>query len=235
MRPHALATACFALGIALLSAGLMLVGMPSGASLAFAQDLPPRPTLEATTAPQPTQTSEPKKNEKHKSRTPVPTGRITGTIIDLVSGAPTSGIGVLVGNVLVYSDANGNYERVSLPAGTYTVTLMLPSAQSVAAQGVLAVQLPAGGNVIQHLAFYSAPTPVPAAPPAPPVPVATPAFVAGGVAPQTLPDTSGPQAIAHPYAPKSLPHTSGRRGGWSLALFGSVLVVTGIVLRGKRP
>ena len=45
-------------------------------------------------------------------------GHITGTIIDLSSGAPSAGVAVSVGGALVWSDANGNYDHW-LPIGTY--------------------------------------------------------------------------------------------------------------------
>src|SRR5436853_353681 len=51
-------------------------------------------------------------------------GHITGTVIDLTSGAPSAGVAVRVGGALVWSDANGNYDHW-LPVGTYTVTVVL--------------------------------------------------------------------------------------------------------------
>ena len=105
-------------GIALLLLGLnQIAGQSPISSQALAQDLPPRPTIPPTaTSARSTATSMPststpiKKKRKHKKHkaTPIPTGRITGTVIDLTTGAPAPGIKVTVGEVIVISDANGN-------------------------------------------------------------------------------------------------------------------------------
>src|SRR5436190_21520837 len=65
-------------------------------------------------------------------------GHITGTVIDLNSGAPSAGVAVRVGSALVWSDANGNYDHW-LPVGTYTVTLALADGQGTPAQDVMNV------------------------------------------------------------------------------------------------
>jgi hypothetical protein len=87
----------------------------------------------------------------------VPTGRITGTVIDLTSGAPVPGIGVAVGDVVVTSDANGNYDRTGLTPGRYMVALTLTANQGIAAQEPIAVDLDAGATRVQHLFFRSQP------------------------------------------------------------------------------
>jgi hypothetical protein len=48
------------------------------------------------------------------------TGRITGAVIDLTTGAPAPGIAVTVGDQMVTTDSNGNYDRSGLPGGAYT-------------------------------------------------------------------------------------------------------------------
>lgn len=133
---------------AILITGLVLLAALSHTGAVRAQDLPPRPTVIPTAEPQ-------------QRVTPVPDGRITGTVIDQTSGAPVPGVVVRVGDTLVASDANGNYDRSNLAAGTYRVMLELASGQGEAAQGPLEVQLAAHATVVQHLAFRS---PVAAAP-----------------------------------------------------------------------
>ncbi|HEU5098493.1 MAG TPA: hypothetical protein VFU22_05710 [Roseiflexaceae bacterium] len=79
-------------------------------------------------------------------------GHITGTVIDLNSGAPAAGVSVNVGGAVVQSDANGNYDHW-LPVGTYTVTLALADGQGVPAQDVMTVAVSADAAVVQHLNF----------------------------------------------------------------------------------
>src|SRR5215212_6386540 len=132
-------------------------------------------------------------------------GHITGTVIDLNSGAPSAGVAVRVGGALVWSDANGNYDHW-LPVGTYTVTLALADGQGTPAQDVMNVPVLADVATVQHLNFRgqqaapAAPTAVAARPaaaqPAAPTPTAVAAdapAVAGGasdVQPKRLPVTS---------------------------------------------
>ena len=82
----------------------------------------------------------------------VRTGHITGTVIDLNSGAPSAGVAVRVGGALVWSDANGNYDHW-LPVGTYTVTLALADGQGTPAQDVMNVPVLADMATVQHLNF----------------------------------------------------------------------------------
>src|SRR5262245_11817600 len=79
-------------------------------------------------------------------------GHITGTVIDLGSGAPAPGVAVNVGGAIVQSDANGNYDHW-LPVGTYTVTLALADGQGVPAQDVMTVAVLADAATVQHLNF----------------------------------------------------------------------------------
>jgi LPXTG-motif cell wall-anchored protein len=144
-----------------------------GAASTYAQGQPPpRPTL--TPVPP---TRVPVRDSDKSSPTAVPTGRITGTVIDQTTGAPAPNIAVAVGDQTVVTDANGNYGRSGLPAGDYVVALALPAEQGVASQAPIAVTLAADTTVVQHLAFRS---------PAPLVPTPTSA-----AAPITLPNTGG--------------------------------------------
>jgi hypothetical protein len=138
--------------------------------LAYPQGQPPRPTL-TPAPPTPVQRSD------NSSPTAVPSGRITGTVIDQTTGAPAPNIAVAVGDQTVLTDANGNYDRSELPAGDYVVVLALPAEQGVASQAPIAVTLASGATVVQHLAFRS---------PAPLVPTPTPTAT-----PIALPTTGG--------------------------------------------
>src|SRR5215216_7570480 len=84
---------------------------------------PPRPTI--TPIPRPILTPTSKPRQDSDDNTTLPTGRITGTVIDLETGAPAPEIAVSVGDTQVTSDPNGNYDRNGLPPGNYSVALVL--------------------------------------------------------------------------------------------------------------
>jgi hypothetical protein len=155
-----------------------------------------RPTLKPVTKPVPGHTS-----------TPVPTGRITGTVIDLSSGAPVPDITVRVGNVIVTADANGNYDRSGLPVGIYPVALVLNEGQGTAAQEPQQVQLAAGATVIIHLNLYSR---------------------------VRVSATPHPNQVSTPIVPRALPRTGvgseNRWQEWYLAI-GSIVIVVGVAIR----
>lgn len=131
---------------------------------------PPRPTLTPTLISTPAPTRAP---SAHRP-TAAPSGRITGTVIDLSTSAPAPHIAVTVGDQTVYSDDNGNYNRADLPAGSYVVALDLAPRQGMPAQEPVTVALGAGATVVQHLTFSSRAAATAVAPP-----------------PQTLPNTGG--------------------------------------------
>jgi hypothetical protein len=143
-------------GLCLLLASQLLDRGPALASAA-APAQPPRPTL-TPQSPPPTATPE---RPDQTEPTTTSGGRITGTVIDLTTGAPAPGIAVVVGDVTVISDANGNYDRSGLAAGSYVVALKLNPGQGTAAQDAITVELGDGATVVQHLSFRSAP-PAPA-------------------------------------------------------------------------
>ena len=166
-------------------------------------------------------------------------GHITGTVIDLTSGAPSAGVAVLVGGAKVWSDANGNYDHW-LPVGTYTVTLALANGQGTPVQDVMSVPVLADVATVQHLSFRSslvaaAPTAAAAKPkPAVSQPAApTPTAVATSV-----PAAGGAPAVM----PKRLPVT-GESGSaaWLWLNFGVALLLLGglvgfgPVLGGRSP
>jgi hypothetical protein len=180
----------------------------------LAQTPPPRPTLEPTSTPTatpiattiPTPTPIPTDSTEPKP-TAIPGSRIIGTVIDLTTNAPAPGISVAVGDAQVTTDANGNYERGGLSAGSYQVALVLTAAQGTPAQGPITIELANNQTVVQHLAFRSpvvptatptsaptaAPTSTPTAAPAPPTPTTQPK------PPATLPDTGASAAGAASY------------------------------------
>jgi Carboxypeptidase regulatory-like domain len=160
----------------LVLVGLAL-GIGVGAPLARAQVLPPRPTdvprptsVASTPAPNPNQGS---------PGAAAPTGRITGTVIDLTTGAPAPGISVVVGERAAITDANGNYDFTGLASGNYRVALALAEGQGTPAQDPVTVVLAADATVVQHLFFRSQPAASPA-----PAPTAS-------ILPAELPRTAG--------------------------------------------
>lgn len=110
-----------------------------------AQEPPPRPPTATPTTPPPAPTDEPSSSRP----TPAPLGRITGTVIDTVSGAPIVGARVYVGGVLVRTDEHGNYLRDGLPAGPYTLWLGLDRGRPEQVLQVL--DLPPGDTIVAHL------------------------------------------------------------------------------------
>lgn len=156
-------------GTALICIGMlaMLLGLSSmNVVPASAQSLPERPTL--TPVPPPSQPGSNDSDDDDDTGSPAP-GRITGTVIDLATGAPAAGITVMVGDVPVVSDANGNYDRGGLAPGDYTIVLTPPEGRGAAAQAPVTVTLAAGETVVRHLAFGVAPTVVPTTVPEVPV------------------------------------------------------------------
>ncbi|HEU4326966.1 MAG TPA: hypothetical protein VFS21_27750 [Roseiflexaceae bacterium] len=142
---------------------------------------------------------------------PAPSGRITGTVIELSSGAPAEGIAVRVGDSIVRTDSAGNYQRAGLPQGVYEVALALEPGQGQQAQEALRLALGPGETVVQHLSFTRAalaaipPTARPTAA-ASASPAAAPAHGAGSALPRrvdppartgvSLPATAGIPAVA---------------------------------------
>jgi hypothetical protein len=163
-------------------------------------------------------------------------GHITGTVIDLNSGAPSAGVAVRVGGALVWSDVNGNYDHW-LPVGTYTVTLALADGQGTPAQDVMSVPVLADVATVQHLNFRSPQ----AAPAAPTAAAAKPAAVQPAVPTPTAVATAAPVA-AGGVMPKRLPVTSeSGSAAWLWLTFGMALLLLGglvgfgPVLGGRSP
>jgi hypothetical protein len=116
-----------------------------------AQSLPPRPPLPTVT---PTPPPPPAAEEAAPRRRIVALGRITGTIIDLTTNAPMPGVAVRVGDRIMVSDANGNYDRSGVLPGSYDVVLALPADWGVPAQEVIRIDVAEGATIVQHLFYH---------------------------------------------------------------------------------
>lgn len=184
-----------------MGVAIAAVVLVAGSLTVQAQPLPPRPP---TAVPLPTRA--PESGGDHS--TPAATGRITGTVIDLTTGAPAPGIAVVVGDITVKTDQNGNYDRNGLAEGAYPIQLDLQPSQGMPEQGLLQVDLATGATIVQHLAFRSQPSAAPTTAAAPPVATAP--------------------------MPGSLPVTAAgeRDSSWLLAL-AVLLMVCGLRLAGR--
>jgi len=138
---------------------------------------PAGPTAAARPTAPPSPTSAPQQPGGSPEEQPPGSGRITGTVIDLSSGAPAPGVRVRIGETTVSSDASGNYGLQGLAPGTYLVELSLGAGQGDPEQPPLLLALGPGEVLVQHLMFRSAARP--AAPPA--------------ASPAADPDTPAPQ------------------------------------------
>jgi hypothetical protein len=146
-------------------------------------------------------------------------GRITGTVVDQTTGRPMAGIRVRVGDVVVVTDQNGNYDRIGLPEGKYEVELLLDPWQGTPAQEPLVIDLPEGETVVQHL-FYNSP-PVNATPPT--ADIIKMLMSKSEIVPRQLPDTGAPDQAGISDAPDT-PAPSGVPWLW---LAGTLLLFAG--------
>jgi hypothetical protein len=169
-------------GLIAMVIGFTLLPLPAQSTAAPALQPSPRPTL-----PPPVLVP--------ATPTPLPMGRVTGTIIDLRTNAPAAGIAVQIGEALVYSDGNGNYDRW-VESGYYRLALNLNPDQGSPAQPPLEIAVGPGDTVVVHL-FFTSPAPntavlpdltieAPTAEPAP-QPVVVPAL------PEPVPETMPPK------------------------------------------
>lgn len=155
---------------------------PVGVTVIGPQEL--RPGAPAPPTPAPTATPAAPTPARQQPTAPAQgppaaaSGQITGTVIELGSGAPVPGVGVRIGERVAHSDADGNYRLAGLEPGDYQVELALEPGQGQAAQPPLTLTLGSGATVVQHLMFRA-----PSRPPAP--------SVAPTLAAPTLPSTAG--------------------------------------------
>jgi len=177
--------------------------------------------------PSPRPTLAPTSRSHDNSKPGAGMGRITGTIIDLNTGAPMSGIQVNIGGVVVKSDANGNYD-LWVAAGAYSVALVLDPAQGTPAQGQQMVDVGSGATVVLHLSFRG-----PQAPVATPVTTKNaPAVPAASGAP--LANRAGGGA-ARPHASPRLPRTAEQpNNAWLWMTFGALLLIGGVAFEFGR-
>ena len=173
-------------GAILLMLGMVVVPAPVPVAAGPALQPSPRPPLDPTAPPE----------GGLPAPTPIPYGRVTGTIIDLRTGAPAPGKLVVIGDSTVISDENGNYDRWVV-SGFYNLSLRLRDGEGRSAQPAQQIAVGNGDTVVVHLFFTSeapAPTATPAPTAAPPVatPVPEPTAPADvvAVAPVTLPVTA---------------------------------------------
>ena len=210
--------ACFATGLLMLLWGMTILPASSAAPHIPLEQPSPRPTLPPTEVP--AATSEPNKSESNSSdsnREPQ-TGHITGTVIDSTTGAPVPGIQVSIGDMIVTSDENGNYDYW-VPEGSYNIGLNISPSIGTALQGMQTVEIQAGSNTVLHLHYRSSMriTPVPA-----------------GQTTQWSPNIvtqSQPAPINQPIAikPARLPETSNLPYGnaWLWLSFGAIFAIAG--------
>ncbi|NJK80591.1 MAG: carboxypeptidase-like regulatory domain-containing protein [Chloroflexaceae bacterium] len=152
------------------------------------------------------------------SPTPTPVGRLTGTVIDLCTNVPAPGIDVRVGDSIVVTDLNGNYERFGLNPGVYTVDVVLARGAGEQAQDPLLVEVGLD-RAVQHLAYFSPPC-------------------AGAAPVPPAPGTNQQRGV--PAQPIMMPHTAPAAPpqqsniGWLWLLAGGVLCLGGGWLRWRR-
>ncbi|NNJ10269.1 hypothetical protein EKD04_008010 [Chloroflexales bacterium ZM16-3] len=228
MRRQMSSFALMVCGIIAMVGGFTMLPSPAAVS-AQPQQPSPRPTLQPT----------PDLRHRDNKPTAVIPGRLTGTIIDLRTGSPASGVAVVVDGQTVYSDANGNYD-IWLSSGYYQLELQPTSSQGTAIQPAQEVAIGSGDTVVIHL-FFTSPAPTEEAqlivpPVAEPTPTVAPLVVDLPILPDTsVAHTSAAQPLADsPSAPANLPNTAatlgmGSPGTW--ILFGALLLGLGLVIQ----
>ncbi|EFO80750.1 hypothetical protein OSCT_1371 [Oscillochloris trichoides DG-6] len=209
---------------------LMLCGM---LALLIGLTTLPLATVASAQAPEPSPRPpiQPTSDLNQRKPTAVVPGRLTGTVIDLRTGAPASGITVLVGEQALTSDANGNYDAW-LVSGYYRLDLKLSATQGTATQPAQVVAVGPGDTVVVHL-FFSSPAVTPEATQTVAPIAATPtAVVPTTVALPSLPDTSRVDVPAG--MPQSLPNTAAPLGMGSPTtwiLLGALLLGLSLVVQ----
>ncbi|NTV61944.1 MAG: carboxypeptidase-like regulatory domain-containing protein [Oscillochloris sp.] len=221
MRAHVSSFTLMVAGIFALLIGFSTVPSPRGVA-AQAPEPSPRPALVPTSSV----------SQDDTRPTEVVPGRVTGTVIDLRTGAPVAGIAVVVGNQTIYSDANGNYD-IWLTSGYYQLDLALSATQGSAGQSAQAIAVGPGDTVLVHL-FFTSPAPTATVTPVVlPTPTIAPILTA-------LPDTSvAHEKVPVPHTtvsalPQNLPHTAaaagfGSAGTW--ILLGALLLGLSLVIQ----
>jgi hypothetical protein len=228
MRRQIASFALMVCGIIALVGGFTMLPSPTAAS-AQVPEPSPRPTLAPTAGA----------DNGHKP-TPVIPGRLTGTVIDLRTSAPASGIAVAVDDQIIYSDSNGNYD-IWLTSGYYQLELKPTSSQGTAAQPAQQVAVGPGDTVVVHLFFTSLAPTVIVQTVVPQAIAPTPTVAPPVALPPSLPDTSVAHhtSAAHPpaesaSAPQSLPNTAAPTGISSPGtwlIFGALMLGLGALIQ----
>jgi hypothetical protein len=148
-------------------------------------------------------------------------GAIVGTVTDLSSGGPAAGVLVSVsGYPPVSTDKDGRFSVSNLPAGQYTVALVL-SGQGQASQGPVFVSLDGQNRVTIDMTYSSRPQQLP---------TDTPQAAAMGAPPKT---SAQPPPGTVAAEPREMPNSGAPAGPVPLIIagLGLVLVLVGGALR----
>ena len=234
MRRQIASFAFMICGVIALVGGFTMLSVPASVS-AEVSGPSTRPPLNTATP------------DRSNKPTEVVPGRLTGTIIDLRTGAPAPNVAVVIGDQTIYSDSNGNYD-IWLTSGYYDVTLKPTAAQGESIQPLQRIAVGPGDTVVVHL-FFKSPAPTVVAQevvptvatvvPTATVIVPTPTHAPHVALPPVLPDTSVSHtaAAAHPLdratAPQSLPNTAAPAGGGTPVawlIFGTVMLSLGALI-----
>ena len=183
---------------------LVAVGNFSGGSTAWASNS--NQGCVPGTIPCPTATPSPGGGNGGDNGNTAPTSHILGTVTDLSTNQPGTGITVQINDTQVTTDGNGQYSLSGVAAGMYVISLVLP-ADFESAQDPVSVQVDGKNDVTVDLGYYSAPQ--------------TAAITQTMVATTTL------------SAPQTLPETGGSNGGMWFAVAGMIFVLGGIAMRQK--
>ena len=212
------------IGRILVVCGVLMVTF--GVSVLPAQGAETTRSAQPLLAPSPRPTLGPNR-PRGDSHAGTAAGRITGTIIDVTTGAPTPGVQVSIGGTIVTSDANGNYD-LWVPVGAYNIALALNPEQGAPDQGVQIVDIVAGQTTVLHLNFHTpqAPSATPAAPTATAVPVKPATPVEGRAR-----NRNTPRSPATPRLPRTGEQDS---NAWLWMTFGMLLVMGGVALEYGR-
>jgi hypothetical protein len=227
MRWRKISTTLIVGGLLLMVCGLRAWPVQGAAPTRPLAQPSPRPTLMPTATPAlptaaPSATPAATSSASKSHATTPAAGRITGTIIDLTSGAPVPGITVDLDGLQVTSDSNGNYDHW-LPPGSYRVALMLAPERGTPAQGPQMVDMQSDKTVVLHLSFRSPPLPTSTPPPATAAPVAATAVIAHPAG-----------ASTRATKPTRLPVTGEQpSSAWLWLLIGMMLLVMGGALELK--
>ena len=266
MRRELVGMVATGIGAVALALGLILSPMPTSVEAAPLLQPSPRPELTPSPEPPPPPTATaivepppptavpppptatanpsvpvelPTTPPPPPTATPMP-GRVTGTVIDLTTGAPAPMMRVQIGDVLTYTDSNGNYD-VRLKTGVYRAELILVANQGTSGQPAQEIEVGPGDTVILHLFFYS-PESV-AAPPTggemlPPPPADNaPELPVGETPAEPAPVAEAPPSFSV-VQPAALPSTSASFGiglPWVWMLGGAILLGLGALVQMSGP